>query len=66
MDGLRLEGLNFSPFLVIKYIKNYNHQNMSIIKVVYLFSYSSMKKNDLENQNCAIANSKTRKLDSLE
>ena len=43
MDGLRLEGLNFSPFLVIKYIKNYSYQKMSIIKVVLLFSFSSMK-----------------------
>jgi hypothetical protein len=63
---VRLEGQNLSPFLVIKYIKNYSYQNMSIIKVVLLFLYFSMKKrirkirllfdidNDFENQNCAI------------
>ena len=44
MDGLRLEGQNLGQFLVIKYIKNYSYQNMSIIKVVLLFLYSSMKK----------------------
>ena len=65
MDGLRLEGQNLGPFLVIKYIKNYSYQNMSIIKVVLLFLYSSMKKkirkirlifyieNYFKNQNCA-------------
>jgi hypothetical protein len=41
---LRLEGQNFGPFLVIKYIKNYSYQNMSKIKVVLLFVHSSMKK----------------------
>ena len=41
---LRLEGQNLGPFLVIKYIKNHSYQNMSIIKVVLLFLYSSMKK----------------------
>jgi hypothetical protein len=34
----------FGPFLVIKYIKNYSYQNMSIIKVIRPFLYSSMKK----------------------
>jgi hypothetical protein len=44
LDRLRLEGQNLGPFLVTKYIKNHSYQNMSIIKVVLLFSYSSMKK----------------------
>ena len=62
---MRLEGQNLCPFLVRKYIKNYSYQNKSIIKVVLLFLYSTMKKNrkdslDIchrkmtENQNCAI------------
>ena len=34
----------FPGFLVIKYIKKYSYQSMSILKVVLLFSYSSMKK----------------------
>ena len=37
---LRLEGQNLGQLLVIKYIKNYSYQNMSIIKVVLLFLYS--------------------------
>ena len=45
LDGLKLEGQNVGPFLVIKYIKNYSYQNMSITKVVVLFSYSFMKQN---------------------
>ena len=48
MDGLRREGQK-GPFLVIKYIENYNYQNMSIIKVVLLFSYSSMKKSQKDS-----------------
>ena len=43
MDQLRLEGQNLCLFLVIKYIKSYNYQNMSIIKGLLLFLYSSMK-----------------------
>ena len=45
MDGLRLEGLNFSPFLVIKYIKNYTYQNISTIKVVLLLIYFTITNN---------------------
>ena len=37
MDGSRPEGQNLGPFLLIKYIKNYSCQNMSIIKVVLPF-----------------------------
>jgi hypothetical protein len=33
----------WAQFLKIKYIKNQSYQNMSIIKVVLLFLYSSMK-----------------------
>ena len=48
LDGLRLEGQNIGPVLVIKYIKIYSYQNMSIIKAVLttvlLFLYCSMKK----------------------
>ena len=49
MDRLRLEVQNFGPFLVTKYINNYSYQNISIIKVVLLFSYSSMKKNQKDS-----------------
>ena len=41
LDRLRLEAQNLGPFLVIKYIKNYSYQNMSITKVVTLFLYFS-------------------------
>ena len=34
---MRLEVQNLGPFLVIKYTKDYSHQNMLIIKVVLLF-----------------------------
>jgi hypothetical protein len=44
-SGLRLEGQNLSPFLLTKYIKNDSYQSMPIIKVVLLFLYSLMKKN---------------------
>jgi hypothetical protein len=37
LDGLRLKGQNLGPFLVIKFVKNYSYQNISIIKVVLLF-----------------------------
>jgi hypothetical protein len=42
-DHLRTKGQNLGQFLVIQYIKDYSYQNMSIIKVVLLFLYSSMK-----------------------
>ena len=34
----------FGPLLVIKFIKKYSYQNMSMIKCVLLSLYSSMKK----------------------
>ena len=37
------EGQSLGQFLAIKYIKIHSYQNMSIIKVVLLFLYSSMK-----------------------
>ena len=40
--GWILEGQKLGPFLVIKFIKDYSYQNMSIIKVALLFIYSSM------------------------
>ena len=45
LDGLRHGGQNLSPFLVIKYIKNYSYQNMPLIKFVLLLLYSAMEKN---------------------
>ena len=39
----------FGPFLVIEYIKNCSYQNISIIKVVLLFLYYSMKRKIQKN-----------------
>jgi hypothetical protein len=36
-----MDGQNLGPFLVINYIKNY--QNMSVIKDLLLFLFSSME-----------------------
>ena len=48
LDRLRLEAQNLGPFLVIKYIKNYSYQNMSITKVVTLFLYFSTTKKKIQ------------------
>ena len=41
----RNETQKLVPFLVTKYIKNQNDQNMSIIEVGFILLYSSIKKN---------------------
>ena len=50
----RIRGQKLGLLLATKYIKNQSYPKMSIIKVGVPSLYSSMKKNDFENQNRAV------------